>query len=173
MHSPWQCTTSLSSGLVPFTQDVESAYQAGNPYHNNVHAADVVQSLAALLELDDFKAKLTNLEVAAMLLSAVVHDVGHPGTSAGARSIVATCSVACRIGQGCRRAGPSTTTTGCNRVAWGPALRLRQRMAGLGGLRLRCRPTSMSLSESTSALRGCACIKRINDIRLMSYMSCL
>ncbi len=59
-------------------QDVEAAYNQ-NPYHNSLHAADVTQSLGAMLANEDFAAQLTDLELAAMLLAACVHDVGHPG----------------------------------------------------------------------------------------------
>ncbi len=67
-----QCTT-----WVP-VQDIERAYNS-NPYHNNIHAADVTQTLGCFLANDDFAQKLTDLEVAAMIFATCIHDVGHPG----------------------------------------------------------------------------------------------
>lgn len=62
-------------------QDIERAYNTHNPYHNNVHAADVTQTLGCFLANDMFAHNLTDLEMAAMILATCVHDVGHPGTS--------------------------------------------------------------------------------------------
>ena len=45
-----------------------------------MHAADVVQSLGALLLADvAFQEGLTELELLAAVLAACMHDVGHPG----------------------------------------------------------------------------------------------
>ena len=59
-------------------QQLEEGYRS-NPYHNRTHAADVVQNLGALLLADHWRHSLTDLELLAMVLSACVHDVGHPG----------------------------------------------------------------------------------------------
>lgn len=60
------------------SQEVETAYK-DNPYHNSTHAADVTQSLGCILSNDDFSMHLTDIELLAMIISAAVHDVGHPG----------------------------------------------------------------------------------------------
>ena len=57
---------------------MEAAYRS-NVYHNATHAADVVQSLGALLVPDGLAGQLTDLEMLSMILGAAVHDVGHPG----------------------------------------------------------------------------------------------
>lgn len=59
-------------------QEVEAAYRS-NVYHNATHAADVVQSLGALLVPDGLAGQLTDLEMLSMIVAAAVHDVGHPG----------------------------------------------------------------------------------------------
>ena len=54
-----------------------------NFYHNQVHGADVVQMLYAVifdLGLKEFS-KLSNLDIFATLLSGAAHDVDHPGTN--------------------------------------------------------------------------------------------
>lgn len=70
------------NALQPFgiyLQDIERAYNTHNPYHNNVHAADVTQTLGCFLANDKFAHNLTDLEMAAMILATCIHDVGHPG----------------------------------------------------------------------------------------------
>ena len=57
------------------------SYCKKNPYHNNLHAADVVQtclhflSQCHLIEASGF----SPLATAGLLIAAAVHDVGHPG----------------------------------------------------------------------------------------------
>ena len=48
-------------------------------YHNVVHACDVTQSVYALLYLGGVCVALNDRQKLALLLAAVVHDVGHPG----------------------------------------------------------------------------------------------
>ena len=63
-----------------FLCDVEASY-CSNPYHNALHAADVVQtclhflSQCHLVEASGF----SPLATAGLLIAAAVHDVGHPG----------------------------------------------------------------------------------------------
>lgn len=63
-----------------FVKDIERAYNQ-NPYHNNIHAADVTQTLGCFLANDHFAQKLTDLEIASMIFATCIHDVGHPGVS--------------------------------------------------------------------------------------------
>lgn len=49
------------------------------PYHNSMHAADVVQSLGCMLANDTFSDQLSDMELLSMIIAAAVHDVGHPG----------------------------------------------------------------------------------------------
>jgi 3'5'-cyclic nucleotide phosphodiesterase len=52
-----------------------------NPYHNKIHAADVVQTTHALIQMGGSKFACSDnpVELFALLVAAVVHDVGHPG----------------------------------------------------------------------------------------------
>lgn len=71
--------SSSSQHSVCAMQDIERAYNQ-NPYHNNIHAADVTQTLGCFLANDQFAQKLTDLEIASMIFATCIHDVGHPGS---------------------------------------------------------------------------------------------
>ena len=61
-----------------YIRAIEAQYQE-NEYHNRIHAADVLQSVGAILFFDSFYKRFNKLEVLAMILAAAVHDVCHPG----------------------------------------------------------------------------------------------
>lgn len=66
--------------LCNFLIKVQAEY-TNVPYHNSNHAADVVQTLHALLQMGAKDFASEPLELFALLLSAVVHDMGHPGVN--------------------------------------------------------------------------------------------
>jgi hypothetical protein len=65
----------------PFIFRVASGYRRQNPYHTDLHAADMVQSLLVyslygnLQKLLDFN----DLDLISLFVSAAIHDFGHPG----------------------------------------------------------------------------------------------
>ena len=65
----------------PFIFRVASGYRRQNPYHTDLHAADMVQSLLVyslygnLQKLLDFN----DLDLISLFISAAIHDFGHPG----------------------------------------------------------------------------------------------
>lgn len=61
-----------------YSQATELHYPA-NWYHSNIHAADVVQALAAIVMQDDLMSSFTELEMLSLVLSAIIHDVNHTG----------------------------------------------------------------------------------------------
>jgi len=67
--------------LEAFLQCIESGYLKENPYHNELHAADVLQTCAVFLKWGQLKSKLrlTNIDVCSLLISCVIHDFKHPG----------------------------------------------------------------------------------------------
>ena len=65
--------------LVEFLRAIEEKYNAEVSYHNHVHAADVTQSLHVILQMGAKNFTEEKLELFAMLIAAVVHDVGHTG----------------------------------------------------------------------------------------------
>ncbi|KAL9648301.1 hypothetical protein ABK040_006263 [Willaertia magna] len=66
--------------LQNFLHTVELKY-LDNPYHNNIHATDVTQTVFSLY-MTLFKNenhKLDNLELFTLLVSSICHDLNHPG----------------------------------------------------------------------------------------------
>ncbi|XP_055717938.1 cAMP-specific 3',5'-cyclic phosphodiesterase 4D-like isoform X3 [Salvelinus fontinalis] len=67
--------------FVTFMMTLEDHYHTDVAYHNNIHAADVVQSTHILLSTPALEAVFTDLEIMAALFSSAIHDVDHPGVS--------------------------------------------------------------------------------------------
>ena len=64
--------------LCEYIRVIQKDYHQENPYHNAVHAADVVQTLNSLVHMagpDSFDLE----ELFSIFVAAVVHDVDHPG----------------------------------------------------------------------------------------------
>ncbi|XP_054888851.1 cAMP-specific 3',5'-cyclic phosphodiesterase 4C isoform X2 [Poeciliopsis prolifica] len=67
--------------FINFTMTLEDHYRSDVAYHNNIHAADVVQSTHVLLSTPALEAVFTDLEILAALFASSIHDVDHPGVS--------------------------------------------------------------------------------------------
>ncbi|XP_068084842.1 dual specificity calcium/calmodulin-dependent 3',5'-cyclic nucleotide phosphodiesterase 1A [Anabrus simplex] len=68
--------------LETFLQRVEEGYcRYQNPYHNNVHAADVAQTIHYMLCQTGLMNWMTDLEIFATLVAALIHDFEHTGTT--------------------------------------------------------------------------------------------
>ncbi|XP_010007940.1 PREDICTED: calcium/calmodulin-dependent 3',5'-cyclic nucleotide phosphodiesterase 1B-like [Nestor notabilis] len=52
-----------------------------NPYHNQVHAADVTQTVHCFLVRTGMLHYLTEIEVLAIIFAAAIHDYEHTGTT--------------------------------------------------------------------------------------------
>ena len=65
--------------FVGFTQELNNGY-LDNPYHNNLHAFDVTQTVHYFLSTCQFtqKADLPEIEIAAIYIACAGHDLGHP-----------------------------------------------------------------------------------------------
>ncbi|CAL8345810.1 unnamed protein product [Merluccius merluccius] len=87
MYSIFQERDLLKSFKIPadtfitFAMTLEDHYHADVAYHNNIHAADVVQSTHVLLSTPALEAVFTDLEILAALFASAIHDVDHPGVS--------------------------------------------------------------------------------------------
>lgn len=68
--------------LEQFLVRIEDGYQKyRNPYHNNLHAADVCQTVHYMLCQTGLMNWMTDLEIFATLIAALIHDYEHTGTT--------------------------------------------------------------------------------------------
>lgn len=58
---------------------IERTYRPHVPFHNSLHATDVLHAVHLLLSGEKLGSVFTDLEVFAALFAAVIHDVDHPG----------------------------------------------------------------------------------------------
>jgi len=65
--------------LVEFLYAIENRYNSDVLYHNEVHAADVTQSLHSFLQMGGEEFAGEKWELFSLLIAAIVHDVGHCG----------------------------------------------------------------------------------------------
>ncbi len=65
--------------MCDYLRAIEHDYKETNPYHNQIHAADVVQTIHTLIQMIGDSFVTTKVDVFSILLAAVVHDVKHPG----------------------------------------------------------------------------------------------
>ncbi|XP_013136067.1 PREDICTED: calcium/calmodulin-dependent 3',5'-cyclic nucleotide phosphodiesterase 1A [Papilio polytes] len=71
-----------STILENFLSRIEEGYcKFHNPYHNNLHAADVAQTVHYMLCQTGLMNWLSDLEIFATLVAAIVHDFEHTGTT--------------------------------------------------------------------------------------------
>lgn len=70
--------------VVEFATALQSAYKK-NPYHNRMHAADVMASayylVNRILEQPNMNSFFNDLDVMCIFVAAAIHDVAHPGVS--------------------------------------------------------------------------------------------
>ncbi|MGH0167500.1 UNVERIFIED_CONTAM: hypothetical protein FKN15_062156 [Acipenser sinensis] len=68
--------------LISFLDALESGYNKHrNPYHSQVHAADITQTVHCLLLRTGLVNWLSELEILAVLFAAAIHDFEHTGTT--------------------------------------------------------------------------------------------
>lgn len=65
--------------LQRFIMTVHSLYKKENRYHNFIHAFDVAQACYSFLTQMNAQQYLTHLDILALLVSALCHDLDHPG----------------------------------------------------------------------------------------------
>jgi len=67
-----------SGKLCKYIRAIQGDYQ-DVPYHNRVHAADVVQSTNSLIQMSDESISFQKEDLFVLLFASVIHDVKHPG----------------------------------------------------------------------------------------------
>jgi hypothetical protein len=73
-----------------FLNEVSIKYIAANPYHNYHHGCDVFHTTYRLMATTYLINILSKLEILAILVAAICHDIGHIGNL---RSVVYPCTV--------------------------------------------------------------------------------
>ena len=60
---------------------ISRGYHKENPYHNNLHAADMLQTIYVYNVFSKLEntLQLSNLDLFSIFFSAIIHDYGHPG----------------------------------------------------------------------------------------------
>ena len=66
-----------------FLKRITAGYNRSNPYHNDLHAADITQGVILILRKTSLAtvAKLSIYDIAALLIASVIHDYKHPGVT--------------------------------------------------------------------------------------------
>lgn len=64
--------------LINFLREIESGYHP-NPYHNAMHAADVMQVLHCIIYRGQLGHYMSDEDILGALCSAIIHDYDHPG----------------------------------------------------------------------------------------------
>jgi len=72
--------TNFAHKVERWVSHIESSYQDSIDYHNRAHATDVTQSVGYMLG-NGLRKELDDVEVFALICTAVAHDCGHPGKS--------------------------------------------------------------------------------------------
>uniref|UniRef100_A0A673LGP7 Phosphodiesterase 4C, cAMP-specific b n=1 Tax=Sinocyclocheilus rhinocerous TaxID=307959 RepID=A0A673LGP7_9TELE len=71
-----------SDTFLTFLMTLEDHYHVDMAYHNNIHAADVVQSTHVLLSTPALEVSMDDrVHIMAALFASAIHDVDHPGVS--------------------------------------------------------------------------------------------
>eukprot|EP00727_Mastigamoeba_balamuthi_P000388 m51a1_g10346 putative transglutaminase-like protein (999) ;mRNA; f:160519-166730 len=65
--------------LCRWAEAVEDTYAGGNPFHSQLHAADVVQCVGYLVALPGLRGIITPQQAFLCIVAAAAHDCGHPG----------------------------------------------------------------------------------------------
>ena len=68
-----------------FVEKIREGYIKNNPYHNDIHAADVLQTCYSMLIHSNIKdvIKLDYFDICSFFISAIIHDFKHPGLTNG------------------------------------------------------------------------------------------
>lgn len=78
--------------LDSFLGELERLYAAGgNPYHTNLHAADVVATAATMMQVDaGLFSSFCDWELLSLVISCAGHDVGHQGVTNAYHALLKT-----------------------------------------------------------------------------------
>ena len=84
VFAPYTLFSTLGLDLVRFYKFLVTVYESSdssNPYHNALHAAEVLQAIHCFISQDRIKENFSDVEILAILLCAVCVDVGNCGVT--------------------------------------------------------------------------------------------
>mmetsp|Transcript_3958 Transcript_3958/g.3749 ORF Transcript_3958/g.3749 Transcript_3958/m.3749 type:complete len:398 (+) Transcript_3958:1269-2462(+) len=67
--------------LKTFSTAIYEGYSSTNPYHNAIHAIDVAHKLNYFILTGDLMKYISDLDIMAALIAAIIHDFQHPGVT--------------------------------------------------------------------------------------------
>lgn len=67
--------------FITFVSEISMCYHASNPYHNYYHAVDVMQTVYCFIASMNARSMLRHVDIFALMVAALAHDVDHPGTN--------------------------------------------------------------------------------------------
>ncbi|TPX31188.1 hypothetical protein SmJEL517_g05409 [Synchytrium microbalum] len=70
-----------ASVFMVFAKRIEEGYHAEHPFHNSVHAADVLHTIQYLTMLPQVIRHLSDLDLLSIYVAAAIHDYDHPGVT--------------------------------------------------------------------------------------------
>lgn len=73
------------NAMEKFTEIVRDGYLKNNPYHNDIHAADVLQTCHSMIYFSDLidVMMFDYLDLSGFFIAAIIHDYKHPGVTNG------------------------------------------------------------------------------------------
>jgi len=78
-HGVFEALEIERSKMLLWLTAVDEGYARENAYHNALHAADVVANVDYFMRQPNFAKLLTPVDILCVLISALMHDMGHPG----------------------------------------------------------------------------------------------
>jgi len=78
-HGLFEALKIERSKMLLWLAKVDEGYLRENAYHNSLHAADVVASVDYFMRQPNFAKLLQPIDILSMLVSAIIHDMSHPG----------------------------------------------------------------------------------------------
>ncbi len=68
-----------------FLESIRNGYKDNNPYHNDLHASDVCQTVLLYLTYNDSQLTemtyLKKIDLLSLIIASLIHDIGHPGVN--------------------------------------------------------------------------------------------
>ncbi|OON19460.1 3'5'-cyclic nucleotide phosphodiesterase, partial [Opisthorchis viverrini] len=67
--------------MYQFLQRAERLYRVDAPFHNSIHATDVLHTMDKLFCFNDLQSMFSDLEVFSTLFACIIHDIDHPAVT--------------------------------------------------------------------------------------------